>query len=282
MLHLNLRDTIHPVLKQLLTDFRRVQVSRFPIDVVQHGNDDTQAVKFVDSRFPSDAWRRDRILAYLAIDGYDAKNRPKLKLHSRLIENEKYSDRHDDYHQKVTADPKKMASWLREYVKPYSQEEVMGRSPSNIAYEYAEWIAKPRQEFREVVHQLSPEDVAEEIMYLQSVGVQFRSEKFRQIASQGVELYTEAKQRENNPKGNVHVFIQPDESILVTAPRQQGFATVELQFESLDRAPESIQQQVAMLRLCERGHYIPEVGRMNSDRDFWVHVNPSDLNSQNT
>lgn len=282
MLNLNLREGIHPVLKQLLADFRRVQVSRFPIDVVQHGNDDTQAVKFVDSRFPSDTWRRDRILAYLSIDGYDAKNRPKLKLHSRLVNNEKYSSQNDEYHQKVTSDPKKMASWLREYIKPYTQEEVMGRSPNGVAFDYDEWRNKPRQEFREVVHQLSPEDVAEEIMYLQSVGVQFRSEKFRQIASQGLELYAEAKRRVDNVKRNTHVFIQPDESILVTAPRQQGFATVELQFESLDRAPESIQQQVAMLRLCERGHYIPEVGRMNSDRDFWVHVNPSDLNTQNT
>lgn len=281
MLNLNLRDSIHPLLKQLLADFRRVQVSRFPIEVVQHQNDDTHAVKFVDSRFPTDSWRKDRILAYLSVDGYDAKLRPKFKLHSRLIENEKYSDQNDDYHQKTTADPKKMAAWLREYVKPYSQTEVMGRSPTGIAFEYDEWRSKPRQEFRSVVQRLTPEDVAQEIMYLQSVGVQFRSDKFQQIASQGVELYTEAKQRETNPKCNAHVFIQPDESILVTVTNSPT-GTHLLQFESLDRAPEYIQQQVAMLRLCERGHYIPEVGKMNADRDFWVHVNPNDLNSQNT
>lgn len=281
MLNLNLRDSIHPLLKQLLTDFRRVQVSRFPIEVTQHHNDDSHAVRFVDSRFPTDSWRKDRILAYLSIDGYDAKLRPKLKLYSRRIENEKYSAQNDDYYQKVTADPKKMAAWLREYVKPYSQEEVMGRSPSGIAYEYDEWRVKPRQEFRSVVQRLTPEDVAQEIMYLQSVGVQFRSDKFQQIASQGVELYTEAKQRENNPKCNAHVFIQPDESVLVTVTSSPTGAH-ELQFESLDRAPEYIQQQVAMLRLCERGQYIPEVGKANTERDFWVHVNPNDLNSQNT
>lgn len=281
MLNLNLRDSIHPVLKQLLTDFRRVQVSRFPIEVTQHHNDDSHAVRFVDSRFPTDSWRKDRILAYLSIDGYDAKLRPKMKLHSRLIENDKYSSHNDDYHHKTTADPKKMAAWLREYVKPYSQEKVMGRSPGNIAYEYDEWRVKPRQEFRSVVQRLTPEDIAQEIMYLQSVGVQFRSDKFQQIASQGVELYTEAKQRESNPKCSAHVFIQPDESVLVTVTSSPTGAH-ELQFESLDRAPEYIQQQVAMLRLCERGQYIPEVGKANTERDFWVHVNPNDLNSQNT
>lgn len=282
MLNLNVRDTLNPVLKQLLTDFRRVQVSRFPIDVTQHGDDDVSAVKFVDSRFPSDTWRKDRILAYLSIDGYDTKNRPKLLLYSRLIENEKYNSQNEEYHQRVTTDPKKMATWLRHYVKPYSQEEVTGRSTAAVAYDYNEWRNKPRQEFREIAQRLTTEELAEEIMYLQSVGVQFRSEKFQQVATQGLELYAEAKRRMNTPKRNVHVFIQPDGSVLVLAPKGDGYPGVELQYESLEKAPEFIQQQIAMLRLCERGQYIPEVGKMGNDNDYWVHVNPSDLNIQNT
>lgn len=282
MLNLNVRDTLNPVLKQLLTDFRRVQVSRFPIDVVQHNDDDVQAIKFVDSRFPSDTWRKDRILAYLSITGHDDKNRPKMTLYSRLIENAKYNARNDEHRQKITSDPKKMAAWLREYVKPYSQEEVMRRSTATVAYDYNEWRTKPRQEFREITQRLTTEDIAEEIMYLQSVGVQFRSEKFQQVATQGLELYAEAKRRMNTPKRNVHVFIQPDGSVLVLAPKGDGYPGVELQYESLEKAPEFIQQQIAMLRLCERGQYIPEVGKMGNDNDYWVHVNPSDLNIQNT
>ena len=282
MLNLNLRDTIHPLLKQLLTDFRRVQVSRFPVDVVQHSDDDTHAVKFVDSRYPSDSWRKDRILAYLSITGNDAKLRPKLTLYSRLIENEKYSQENDDYYQKTTTDPRKMASWLREYVKPYTQAEVVERSPRGVAFDYDEWKTRPRSDFRTLTNSLTPDDLAEEIMYLQSVGVQFRSQKFVDIATQGLELYAESNRRLGNPKRSAHVFIQPDDSVLVSASRDGGFPTVELQFERMEQAPEAIQQQVAMLRLCERGQYIPEVGRMNTDRDFWVHVNPSDLNISNT
>lgn len=282
MLNLNLRDTIHPLLKQLLIDFRRVQVSRYPIDVTQHSDDAVEAVKFVDSRFPSDTWRRDRILAHLSIAGKDAKLRPRLRLYSTNSANDKYNANNDAYHEKVTSDPKKMASWLREYVKPYTQQEVMQRSPANVAYEYDEWRAKPKNDFRSIAGQIRPEDLAEEIMYLQSVGVQFRSEKFQQVASQGLELYTEAKSRWDNMKRHVHVFIQPDGMVLVTAPAMSGFPTVELQFESLERMPDDIQQQVAMMRMCERGQYVPEVGRMNTDRDFWVHVNPSVFNIQNT
>lgn len=282
MLNLNVRDTLHPLFKQLLTDFRRVQVSRYPIEVVQHNDDDVNAVKFVDSRFPSDSWRKDRILAYLSIAGYDAKHRPKLMLYSRLINNEKYSQQNDEYYQKTTTDPKKMASWLREYVKPYSQEEIMQRTVQGVSFEYDEWKNKPRYEFRDVVQRLRSEDIAEEVMYLQSVGVQFRSQKFQDVATQGLELYAEAQRRSNTVNRNAHVFFQPDGAVLVTAPRESGFVGVELQFDSLDQVPEAIQQQVAMLRMCERGQYIPEVGRMNNDREFWVHVNPSVLNIQNT
>jgi len=282
MLNLNVRDNLHPLLKQLLTDFRRVQVSRYPIEVVQHSDDDVHAVRFVGSRFPSDSWSRSRILAYLSIAGNDAKLRPKLMLYSRLIHNEKYSNTNDEHHQKVTADPKKMASWLREYVKPYAPQEIMERSPMGVAFDYDQWKDKPRADFRGIVGRLMPEDVAEEVMYLQSVGVQFRSQKFQDVATQGLELYAEAQRRSAVPACNVHVFFQPDGAVLVSTPKGVMYPNNELQFDSIEQAPEEIQQQVAMLRMCERGQYIPEVGRMNSGKDFWVHVNPGVLNIQNT
>ena len=284
MLNMNVRDNLHPLLKQLLTDFRRVQVSRYPIEVTQHNDDDVHAVKFVDSRFPTDSWRRERVLAYMATQGVDDKGRPKLTLYGRLIENAKYSNTSDEYHQKVTTDPKKMASWLREYVKPYSQQEIMNRAiqASSVQYDYDQWRAQPRVQFRDIVHHMTADDVAEEIMYLKSVGVQFRSQKFQDVATQGLELYAEAKRRLHAPKQHAHVFIQPDGAVLVTAKDIPNFKGFELQFESFEQMPEAIQQQVAMLRMCERGQYVTEVGRMNSDTDFWVHVNPSDLNIQNT
>ena len=33
MLNIEIRDDLHPTIKQLLVDFRRAQVSRFPINV---------------------------------------------------------------------------------------------------------------------------------------------------------------------------------------------------------------------------------------------------------
>ena len=56
MLNIEIRDDLHPTIKQLLVDFRRAQVSRFPINVTSH-TADAASVKFVDSRFPTDTWQ---------------------------------------------------------------------------------------------------------------------------------------------------------------------------------------------------------------------------------
>ena len=166
MLNIEIRDDLHPTIKQLLVDFRRVQVSRFPINVVSNPSD-AGAVKFVDSRFPTDTWRKDRMLAWLGINDHDDKGRPILTLYSRLIKNEKYSEHNDDYFTKSTFDVKKMASYLRQYVKPYAPEEIMERIPKP-EYEHSEWVQEPHTQFLNVTRQVQPSVIAQEIMHLQS------------------------------------------------------------------------------------------------------------------
>ena len=91
MLNLKIEaDKVSPTIREVLTQWRRVHVSRFPVDAVSH-HDAVDAVKFVDTRFPTDTWRKDRILGYLTVDGRDEKGRLIYKLYSRLIQNEKYN-----------------------------------------------------------------------------------------------------------------------------------------------------------------------------------------------
>jgi hypothetical protein len=43
-------------------------------------------------------------------------------------------------------------------------------------------------------------------------------------------------------------------------------------YERFDEVPEDIRQQVAMLRMVEGKHFIPEVGTRAGEREFWVQV----------
>lgn len=280
MLTLNIRDDLHPIIKQLLTDYRRVQVSRFPIIVEQH-EQSNDTVKFVDSRFPTDTWRNDRVLAKLSVEGMDDKGRSVLKLYSRLIENAKYSEHSDGYHARETADPKKMFGFLRQYVVPFKPNELMDKMDAPV-YEQEAWVDEPRREFYNMASKVRGDVLAKEIMYLQSMGVQFQSEEFREVASKGIEVHLEAMRRKNVKSVMMMIMMQPDESVLVAWPSVHGIEMGSRTYEKMEMCPECIQQQVAMLRLCEPGTFVPEVGRMKTQTVFWINVNPDEFNFSNT
>lgn len=279
MLSFKFETEPHPSIKNLVTEFRRVQVSRFPIDVVVR-EDIPHFAYFVDSRFPVRAYYKNNVLGYLRIEGSaDESGRWKMQLYSRLINNEKYKIQNEKYYMKETNDPKKMLKWLKEFVKPYTSLEIMHKTGGHIGNEHEAWRDEPWRSFTSKTRELKSSEIAEEIMHLQSLGVTFKSDKFRELATTGLELYAEAKRRKALPTTNAHVFIQPDDSVLVSVPQSDASGT--WTYENMEKAPECVQQQVAMLRLSPVEQYVPEVGRMVSDTVFWIHVNPNDLNSTN-
>lgn len=274
MLNLQFKENTCDEIKSLLTDFRRVQVSRFPIDVVATDNDNNRIV-FVDSRFPTNTVHYKRNLAVLEANTVDDKGRKIYVLRSRLIKNEKYAQHNDDYHSRETTDRKKLSKFLRDYVKPYSPQEI-SQMGSNMSDDYFSWQNEARRNFRAVAGQVSESDIAEEVAYLKSVGVQFRSDKFRDIATKGLELYNEMKRRQDSDIKNVHVYINPDESVHVTVSEDKTYS-----YDTLDGVPEIVRQQVAMLMMVDMKQYVPEVGKRTDEKMFWVHVNTNIFNDSN-
>jgi hypothetical protein len=274
MLNLQFKEHTCDEIKSLLTDFRRVQVSRFPIDVVATDNDNNR-IYFVDSRFPTSVVTYKKNLAVLETNGVDDKGRRVYVLRGRLIKNEKYAEHNDDYHSRETTDIKKLSKFLRDYVKPYSPLEV-SKMGSGVFDELYSWRSEARRSFSEVVGQVTESDVAEEVAYLKSVGVAFRSDKFRDIAAHGLELYDELKRRENDDIKNVHVYINPDESVNVTVADDKTYS-----YETLGGVPEAVRQQVALLMMVDMKQYVPEVGKRTAEKMFWVHVNTNTFNDSN-
>jgi len=274
MLNLQFKENTCDEIKSLLTDFRRVQVSRFPINVEATANDHNK-IGFVDSRFPVNLVHYKQNLAVLETNGLDDKGRRVYILRSRLIKNEKYSEHNDDYHSRETTDVKKLSKFLRDYVKPYSPLEV-SQMGSDVSDDLHNWRSEARRSFREVVGRVSEDDVAEEVAYLKSVGVQFRSDKFRNIATRGLDLHEELKRRNNDAIKNVHVYINPDESVHVTVADEKTYS-----YDTLDSVPETVRQQVAMLMMVDMKQYVPEVGKRTDEKMFWVHVNTNIFNDSN-
>jgi len=279
MLNLNLNENVRPELVKLITEFRRAQVSRFPINV-DATTDAKDLIRFVDSRLPMDSWNPKYLLARLEVSDTDKNGNPVYKLSSRLIENEKYSSRNKEYHTKATNDLKKLLKLLKEYVKPYSAQEIASVSQFEATCKYEEWQELPQKFFNQAASGIGREDLAKEVLALMQRGVEFHTDKFRRVALEGMPHYIESARRQNMPSCRTHVYVQPDDSVVVTTmPNNAGVDMGCLNYENLQASPVPIQQAVAMLLMVDGNTFVPEAGFKVNDKQFWVEVNPHELKS---
>jgi hypothetical protein len=268
---LNIGDMANaPVeLVNLVKEFRRVQVSRFPIDVVYKPN--SNALAFVDSRFPTEATSFHKI-AGLLYCRLDKEGKTIYEITSRLIENSKFNPGKVEHHTKTTNDAKKAIKFMRDYLKPFSQIELANRSKQHVVATFSERKMETRSAFFDVCN-LGVEALIQEVIRLKAIGVKPQTERFEKLYSEGIdkyEAYLESKQKKFN---QAHVFINPDESVLLTLVMDNLVKPETASHESLTECPDWVQQGVAMLRMLEADKKaIVGLGTRWGDRDFWLEV----------
>jgi hypothetical protein len=266
-----LKDEIDfPQLKHLVNEFRRVQVSRFPIEVVVEG--DGTLVGFVDSRFPTDRFNVSNMLAMLYVENTGEK--PTLIIESRLIKNDKYAVHNDKYRTRSTHDVKKMFKYMKEYIKPFSGQEIAQKSYRGVQHQFEQWQMKPTWGVREALNELDRNDWMEGIVKLQALGIESPTEKFAELAKTAIPHFEEAKRREAMEEPNYHIHLNPDDSVVLTIMRgeEKGSSTK----ESLDACPMFIQQAIGMLKMMDDQSHIPEVGTKINVKEFWIEGKPQE------
>ena len=273
MLKLNNMEAItHKEIEDLLVDFRRVQVSRFPIET--NINQGGGMVAFVDSRFPTDAFDRGRVLAMLYYDGDDKKSGKKIfTVESRLIQNDKYSSRNSEYYTKSSSDVKKVAKLLRDYVKPFTGLEIAYKTLRLAEMNFSNWREDPSTKSRDAMGSVYRDDLLEMFASLKAFGVQPVNSKMQQIYDEALPAFLESKERLNNKFAGVHVFINPDESVTVTCMRdvpENKLDKGSWTYESLEACPMFVQQQVSMLRIIDINQHLPKVGTHVGVNTFWI------------
>jgi hypothetical protein len=266
-----LKDEVEfPQLKHLINEFRRVQVSRFPIEVVVEG--DGTLIGFVDSRFPTDRFNVSNMLAMLYVENTGEK--PTIIIESRLIKNDKYAVHNDKYRTRSTHDIKKMFKYMKEYIKPFSGQEVAQKSYRGMQHEFEQWQTKAHWGIRESLRELDTKDWMEGIIKLQALGIEPPTEKFAELARTAIPQYEEHIRRQAMEEPNYHIHLNPDDSVVVTIMRgdDKGSSTK----ESLDACPLFIQQAVGMLRMVDDRERVPEVGTRVSPKEFWIEGKPQE------
>ena len=267
---LNIGDmTNAPVeLVSLLKEFRRVQVSRFPIDVRYCPNNN--AIAFVDSRFPTESVNYQKIVGLLYCR-LDNEGKTIYEITSRLISNSKFNPGKVEHHTKTTNDAKKAIKFMRDYLKPVSQVELAERSKSYVMDAFREQKSQVRGEFYDAC-QIGTEALVQEVIRLKAIGVKPQTEKFERIYSEGIDKYEEYLESKKKKFHQAHVFVNPDDSVAATICIDGDKNETNL-YESLTQCPDWLQQGVVMLRMVEADKKpIKGLGTRWGDRDFWVEV----------
>lgn len=258
MLVFNDVDKLDVRFAELLADFRRVQISRFPV-VVQAIN--SENMSFFDSRFPS---QTNSSLGSVYMDG------DKFIVESRLIQNEKYNTHNAEFRTRKTQDLKKVFKYMREYIKPYSSQEIAYRTIGRAREAFDDHKEKYVSDVRKL-YAISADTLHTELMHMKMLGYEPKTDGFKKALDAGLPVMEENKRLQKMEFPRVHVYFAPDESVTVAVlAKHLNMEIGATTYESLETSPTFIQQQVGMLRMMDKNTHVPDVGYKSSDKEFWI------------
>lgn len=260
-------------LKDMLVQFRKVQVSRYPIELYRMSTS-RDMLGFVDSRFPTDRMHRDYMVAMMWTDEVDNKSGNAVTqycIESRLIRNEKFNSNNNDFYIKKTTDPKKFFKYLKEYAKPFTYQEVALRTMRSAESRYDDWKLNVRRDAYITANTISWDDLLEEVTKLHAIGVRPQTDAFKKAYEEGVTKYQDYKMVKDKTFKRIHVLTQADGTVAVSSfadylDIQKGSTL----YEEMDHVPKHIQEQVGMLRMMTVGDFVPHVGVKVNENEFWV------------
>jgi hypothetical protein len=260
-------EPLDPKLMDLLTQFRRIQVSLFPIKAMKTTS---EHVSFYDSRFPTGGIEGKKAVAQLWIDTNN-KREEVFVIQSKEIYNPRF--RNERRSRNITKDPAKMLKYLKTYVQPYTARELAKMTKDVMESKFSDWRWTALKACKEVV-QCDMNIIYEEAKRMAELGIRAQTARFQKVLDEGLTLYEEGKYVESRKDRDlVHLFFNPDDSISVwfdsTSDKTGGLLPHYTSFEEL---PEHVATRMAMLKMTAENAFVPDVGMRATDRSFWVDV----------
>lgn len=255
----NLKDTLDPKLSSLIAQFRRVQVSKFPLIAGQPAND---FVRFVDSRFESaKSWGR---VGSVRVE-YEEEQATFI-ITSHTIVNSRYKGPRKN--EKHTKDAAKAVKYLQSYIRPFTPQYIAMDSMLILDHKFDSWkwgINKAADS----VMRIGIHEVYEELKLMRELGLRPQTRAFQLAMETGIEKY-EAMRKVSQRRADelVHVFFNPDESADVHM--HKAFDGIATSYRSAEEMPYELASRISMLRMTEKEEFVPNVGMQINDRTFWV------------
>lgn len=267
----NLTENLEPRLANLVAQFRRIQVSKFPLIAVEAGS---CMVRFIDSRFQDESDKRDKVVGTLFLetrDLSDGATEEVFVVQSQLINIGRYNS--DRKHQKITKDEVKTLKNLQDYIRPFSPTQISNRTKGIAWDKLQNWKWEARRQARDSMG-FDMNVIYEEVKRMKDLGIRAQTEKFQKAMDEGVEKYEEARKAEAvDERSLAHVFINPDDSVelrLLREDKEHITKDILSSYACVDEMPYELSSKIAMLRMTEAETFVPYVGTKVDDRTFWL------------
>ena len=200
---------------------------------------------------------------------------------SRKIKNEKYAPHRSQYYTALSDSADKSVKNALKYIRPFTHQELAGIYYENMQDQVRTHKEKPTSNLRSVVATLTNHAVLyEELAYLNSLGIEFKTSAFQQAASKIQELAAEVRESEARKIDGIFVRIRR-----VGEDRYADFITasdVDKNYRALwrdqgasgtcpiDDLPYAIAGKISTLSILEDGGYVPRVGQKIDEYTYWV------------
>lgn len=200
---------------------------------------------------------------------------------SRKIQNDKFSDRRDQYYMSFVGDFKKAVKLALTKCTPYSAKEMAALSMYDFKMNMAEERSKINRSLRKIIEPLTTHDVLlTEMKGLITQGVQFTTPAFINASKEIIKAEQEWEAVRNKPMHGYYVYVRMvgDKQWVdvVEIRNMDGGSWSHVASQSpqtsfpIEELPEDIQGKVAVLAMASLDQYMPGVGRRVSEKSFWI------------
>ena len=236
----------------------------------------SNAVYFYDDRYPEmPQTKTKKMVGYVAM----VKDSDSMQFHvrSRLINNERYRVGSQEYHTKVTKSFDKALKLMIDFIRPYGLPEVMSESVHKFTSQVEEWVSKARRNYNDISVD-NRNDLVTELLHLKTLGVQFKTDTFRDLSNKVEETTREYKRRTDMKIRGYHVVFTSNiiyiTSGIVTG---SGYSTsltdidkTAQTYHSETDIPENILSKISFLKMVEKNEALDEVGIRVNDYEFYI------------
>lgn len=219
-------------------------------------------LRFHDARFADDETVD---LAGVVEWTYGSRSEKEYKVTSRKVQNDRYGHWGNEHSSRRTKDVKKAVKIAMDVLQPFEWHEISAKGRRNAERSHERWVS---EETKAVYpFRISHEDIYEEVKYLTSIGVQFKTEQFKKAAA-GIADYEEMV-RKAQIKPRFHTVIDRGEKVIYI---RDGHALEPEEFCAIDPLPEATRNAIALLKLVGKEKLLPEVGYRHGENTYFIYV----------